>query len=48
MKDCGAHYEYLCTWVDDIVVASKDAKAILEEFETKAKCTLKGVGTPSY
>ena len=48
LKDCGTHYEYLCTWVDDIIVASKDAKAILEEFKTKAKYTLKGVGTPSY
>ena len=38
----------LCTWVDDIVVASKDAIAILNEFKTKAKYTLKGVGEPSY
>ena len=31
-----------------LIVASKDAKAILEEFKTKAKYTLKGVGPPSY
>ena len=48
IKDCGTHYEYLCTWVDNIVVASKDVIAILNEFETKAKYTLKGVGEPSY
>ena len=48
IKDCGTHYEYLCTWVDDIVVASKDAMAILNEFKIKAKYTLKGVGEPSY
>ena len=48
LKDCGTHYEYLCTWVDDIVVASKNAMAILNEFKTKAKYTLKGVGEPSY
>ena len=47
-KNCGTHYHYLCTWVDDIVVASKDAVAILNEFKTKAKYTLKGVGEPSY
>ena len=21
LKDCGTHYEYLCTWVDDMIVA---------------------------
>ena len=48
IKNCGSHYEYLCTWVDDIVVASKNAMAILNEFQTKAQYTLKGVGKPSY
>ena len=48
MKDCGTHYEYLCTWVDDIIVASKNARAILDEFRVKARYTLKGVGTPTY
>ena len=36
LKDCGTHYEYLCTWVDDIVVPSKDAMAILNELKIKA------------
>ena len=48
LKDCGTHYEYLCTWVDDIIVASQNARTISEEFPTKAKYTLKGVGEPSY
>ena len=48
IEDCGTHYEYLCTWVDDILVASKDAMAILNEFKIKAKYALKGVGEPSY
>ena len=48
LKDCVTHYEYLCTWVDDIIVASKNARAFLDEFTTKAKYTLKGVGEPSY
>ena len=48
IKDYITHYEYLCTWVDDIIVASKNARAILEEFRVKARYTLKGVGTPSY
>ena len=48
MKDCGTNYEYLYTWVDDIVVASKNAMAILNEFKVKARYTLKGVGEPSH
>ena len=48
MKDCGTHYEYICTWVDDILAASKDADAVLKQFIEKASYTLKGVGQPTY
>ena len=48
MKDCGTHYEYICTWVDDIIVSSLDPEALLLEFKTRAKYTLKGVGEPRY
>ena len=47
MKDCGSHYEYLCTWVDDLIVAAKDPSAILKEFEDYGY-KLKGVGEPEY
>ena len=48
MKDCGTHYEYICTWVDDIIVSSLDPEALLLKFKTRAKYTLKGVGEPRY
>ena len=27
MKDCGTHYEYICTYVDDLLGAMKDPAA---------------------
>ena len=48
MKDCGTHYEYICTWVDDVICASKDPEAILNALRTTANYTLKGVGEPTY
>ena len=38
----GSYYEYIATYVDDLTIASKDAKAICEELETKHKFKLKG------
>ena len=46
MKDCGTHYEYIATWVDDLLIMSKDPMAIITDL--KKKYTLKGVGTPEY
>ena len=48
MKDCGTHYEYICTWVDDIICSSKDPLALLTDFRLRANYTLKGVGEPRY
>ena len=48
MKDCGDHYEYLCTWVDDLIFASKDPMWLMEKLKTKYGYTLKGVGAPEY
>jgi len=31
MKDCGTHYEYLAVYCDNILVAGKDPKALLED-----------------
>ena len=46
MKDCGTHYEYIATWVDDLLIMSKDPMAIIGELEKQYP--LKGVGVPEY
>ena len=45
-KDKGDHYEYLATYVDDVLVFSKDPMSIIEEL--KKDYSLKGIGTPEY
>ena len=45
-KDMGTHYEYLATFVDDLLVWSKDPMAVIEEL--KKTYILKGVGVPEY
>ena len=46
IKDCGIHYKYIATRVDDLLIASKDAKKIIQEIEDTYK--LKGIGIPEY
>ena len=46
MRDMNDHYEYICVWVDDMLIASKNPKAITDEL--KKAYTLKGVGPPEY
>jgi len=46
MKDCGTHYEYVCTYVDDLLIMSKNPMAIIDEL--KKEYPLKGVGAPEY
>ena len=48
MRDCGDHYEHLCTWVDDLIFASKNPMWLMNLLEKKYKYTLKGVGSPEY
>ena len=48
MKDCGDHYEYLCTWVDDLLFASKNPMWLMDQLQKKCGYVLKGVGTPEY
>ena len=33
IKDCGSHYEYIATYVDDIMIFSKKGKEILERLK---------------
>ena len=46
LRKVDGHYEYIATWVDDLLVASKDPKAILDVL--RSDYTLKGVGIPEY
>ena len=45
-KPNGDHYEYIATYIDDLLVASKDPEAILNELQKDY--ILKGVGIPEY
>ena len=33
MKDCKTHYEYVATWVDDILVMSKEPLKVIQDFK---------------
>ena len=46
IKPKGDHYEYVTTYVDDILVFSKDPMSIIEEI--RKTFMLKGVGKPEY
>jgi hypothetical protein len=46
IKDCGTHYEYLATYVDDLLVLSHDQMSIIQELQRDY--ILKGIGVPCY
>ena len=46
MRDMGDHNEYICVQVDDMLIASKNPKAITDKLSKEY--TLKGVGPPEY
>ena len=46
MKQNGDHFEYIATYVDDLLVFSKDPMNIIKEIKTDYD--LKGVGKPEY
>jgi hypothetical protein len=46
MVDKSSHYEYLVTYVDDILIWSKDPMAVIRSFEKTY--TLKSLGIPDY
>ena len=48
MKDCKTHYEYVATWVDDILVMSKEPLKVIQDFKEAGEYELKGVGAPEY
>ena len=51
MRDKGDHYEYVATYVDDLMIASKNPQAIIDCLEGKEGTEayeLKGTGPPEY
>ncbi len=46
MMDMGSHWEYICTYVDDLLVMSKNPKKFMDELQKTFK--MKGVGPPTY
>ena len=44
MRDCGDHYEYIATYVDDLMIASKNPQAIIDLLTGKYQFKLKGTG----
>jgi hypothetical protein len=46
MVDKSSHYEYLATYVDDVLIWSKDAIAFIKSLEKTYM--LKSVGIPEY
>ena len=45
-RDKGDHYEYVATYIDDLLIASRDPETIVKAMEERY--ILKGVGVPSY
>ena len=40
------HWEYLCVYVDDIMIMSKDPQSFMQDLQRTFK--MKGVGPPDY
>ena len=45
-KDLGTHYEYIATYVDDLMIASKNPRELIKKIEEIYR--LKGVEEPKY
>jgi hypothetical protein len=46
IKDCGQHYKYITTYVDNVLVYSKDPMKIIKEIQRDY--ILKDIGVPRY
>ena len=42
----GTHWEYLCTYVDDLIIMSKEPEKFMDKVQKTFK--MKGVGPPTY
>ena len=48
MRDRGDHYEYIAVYVDDLLIASRDAQSIIDDLTITHKFKLKGTGPLSF
>jgi hypothetical protein len=48
MRDMGDHYEYICVYVDDLIICSRNPQAIVDSLTGVHKFTLKGTGKIHY
>ena len=48
LKDCGDYYEYVCVYVDDIAIMSKDPGAVIEMIKARGGYSLSSGGPISY
>ena len=48
LKDCGTHYEYVCVYVDDLMIMSKNPRKFFDLLINIHGYKLKGVSEPSY
>ena len=48
MRDAGTHWEYVCVYVDDLLVIMGDPAEFFKILNTKYKYQLKGVEEPNY
>ena len=46
LSKSGDHYEYICTYVDDFMIASRAPEDVMELI--KKECNIKGEGPPDY
>ena len=48
MRDKGDHYEYMAVYVDDLLIASRNPQAIIDELSIINKFKLKGTGPVTF
>ena len=48
LKDCGTHYEYVCVYVDDLMVMGKNPDDFFKGLTDDYGYKLKGVGDPAF
>ena len=48
MRRVDDHYEYICVYVDDLVIASKDPQAIVDMLSSRYSFSFKGTGPIHY
>ena len=48
IKDCSTHYEYVCVYIDDIMMMGKNPEEFFKTLTEKYNYQLKGVSEPTY